>query len=59
MTKKPFPPSICSCMATELLRSSTRKASKVALHVKYKYLSDFTTSKSVFIIKFSLSAAIR
>lgn len=31
MTRKPFPPSICSCMATELLSSSTRKARRVAL----------------------------
>lgn len=36
MTRKPFPPSICSCMATELLRSSTKKANRVALHVKNK-----------------------
>lgn len=31
ITRKPFPPSICSCMATELFSSSTRNASRVAL----------------------------
>lgn len=31
MTKNPFPPNICSCMATELLSSSSRKAMRVAL----------------------------
>lgn len=42
MTRKPFPPSICSCMATELLRSSTKKANRVALHVKNKHFFQIT-----------------
>lgn len=31
ITRKPFPPSICSCIATELFSSSTRNPSRVAL----------------------------
>lgn len=38
MTKKPFPPSICSCIATELLSSSTRKARRVGLQNKNTHL---------------------
>lgn len=37
ITRKPFPPSICSCMATELFSSSTRNASRVALQDTLRY----------------------
>ncbi|TNN54094.1 hypothetical protein EYF80_035715 [Liparis tanakae] len=30
ITRKPFPPSICSCIATELFSSSTRNASRLS-----------------------------
>lgn len=45
MTRKPFPPSICSCMATELFRSSTKKANRVALHVKNKHFFQITNAE--------------
>lgn len=41
MTKKPFPPSICSCIARELLSSSTRKARRVALQNKNRQYLTF------------------
>lgn len=34
ITRKPFPPSICSCMATELFSNSTRKPKRLALILK-------------------------
>lgn len=57
ITRKPFPPSICSCIATELFNSSTRNASRVALqqtHCLHTYISNTAWKSLVDCFMFSI-----